>query len=352
MSYLSKIEQGKAEPSREIVSQLLHRMGLTWYDPEDDRGVVLTEQAYELLFSGEWHALSLWMAQEDWQLLENSAWGLDAQLIACFAEDQQEPLEEALEVCMDRRQLALQRCLQCRYEEALRLLPCGFLYALAGDHCYRRGDTARAVELLQTAHQLAAQEGRARIMLYARMTTGNCYSNLYDVQAMESHYQAAKRLAEALHAAEELETIAYNTAATQLELGDYEKALRYFEGLQNHTPLTLHKLAICYEKLGRREQAWESIRRAEELEPAQSLPAQAEWKMCRVVRLRLEQKAYLDSEVYGAALLDCFRTCRDCLPSGYAIFHLPWVLEWYEHHRQYKQAYALLRDFPAYGQRI
>lgn len=68
--------------------------------------------------------------------------------------------------------------------------------------------------------------------------------------------------------------------------------------------------------------------------------------MCAVVRYRLEHPGYLSDEGYGAQLLDCFRRCRSELPAGYALFHLPWVLEWYEAHRQYKQAYALLRDFP------
>ena len=48
---------------------------------------------------------------------------------------------------------------------------------------------------------------------------------------------------------------------------------------------------------------------------------------------------------YGRALLECFRRCREELSSSYALFHLDWVLEWYEANRQYKQAVQLMREF-------
>lgn len=68
--------------------------------------------------------------------------------------------------------------------------------------------------------------------------------------------------------------------------------------------------------------------------------------MGRVVRLRLQSDDPLHDPAYGDALMECFARCRAERPVGYAAFHLPWVLEWLEAGRQYKQACELLKNFP------
>ena len=44
-------------------------------------------------------------------------------------------------------------------------------------------------------------------------------------------------------------------------------------------------------------------------------------------------------------LLDSFDRLQKELPLGYALFHLPWVLEWYKATRQYKKACELLEAY-------
>ena len=68
--------------------------------------------------------------------------------------------------------------------------------------------------------------------------------------------------------------------------------------------------------------------------------------MCRTVYLRLTTPQYLDSEEYGQCLNRTFSLCRMYAPVGYCLFHMPWMLEWYAHCRQYKQVAALLMEFP------
>ena len=63
VSYLSKIEQGKATPSPQIVTVLLARMGVPWHgDPQKtEDACALAQQFYEALFSCEQAALkALW----------------------------------------------------------------------------------------------------------------------------------------------------------------------------------------------------------------------------------------------------------------------------------------------------
>ncbi len=346
VSYLSKIEQGKAEASREITELLLGRMSVAW--DADSRLGELVEKAYEALLSCDGSGLEKITDGSEWKRLENGPYAPDKLLLDMFASDAEWNADDALEVCMDNRQLALMRCLQSRDDDALKLYPCAFLYYAAGERRYRRGENAAALEMLQMAYQLAAQEGRARVMMYARLIMGNCYSNRRDIAAMEAHYRVAGRLAKAMGESRDLEIIRYNSASTYLEAGDYRRALEYFEKVKRHTSMTLHKLAICHEKLGQTDKALDEIARAEAMAGEEDgvIDEEVIRIMCRVVRLRLTVPEYVRDEEYGRALLECFEKCRRELPAGYAAFHLPWVLEWYEENRLYKQAYALLRDFP------
>lgn len=347
VSYLSKIEQGKAEPSGEILKLLMERMELRWYG-SDPEGEAFIEAAYEALFAHE-KAFGPMIAQADKDRFRYSPWGPDFLLLERFASAGAQPLEEELEACLDNRQLALQRLLQGRYDEAVRLHPRAFFSSAAGEWHYRKGEVSAALEALQNAYQMAAQEGCPRVMLYCKLTMGNCYSNQRNLAAMESHYRVARRLAKALEDETSLAAIAYNTAATQLEAGQYDKALSYFQTLEQPTRMDLHKLAICYEKLGMVPQALDTLDRMGAAQESEWMPEGLEAQIMDVVRMRLTDPGYLKNQRYGAVLLECFHRCRAELSSGYAVFHLPWVLEWYESNRQYKQALALMKCFPEAG---
>lgn len=350
VSYLSKIEQGKAEASDEILSLLFQRLGLE-YHPCPDAGALI-EPLYEALFSGELfsgsrrHALSAAFAGQK-QALLGSGWAADAMLLDAFLSDEGHPLPTELEPVLEPRQLALQRVLQNRCGEAVRLLPCALTSFHAGAEAYESGSSyTAAVEYLQAGYTQAAQLGAPCLMLYCQLFLGNCYSNLLDLPNMKQHYAIAARLARALNLPDELDSIRYNTAATQLSVGRWDEAYAYFSQLAQPSRMSLHKLAICQEKRGEHAVALETIRRAETAPGDDAIDPALARLMCQVVRYRLEHPDYLHDPDYGAMLLACFRRCRDELPIGYASFHLPWLLEWHTAARQYKQAYELLRSFP------
>ena len=350
VSYLSKIEQGKAEASDEILSLLFQRLGLE-YHPCPDAGALI-EPLYEARFSGELfsgsrrHALSAAFAGQK-QALLGSGWAADAMLLGAFLSDESRPLPTELEPVLEPRQLALQRILQNRCDEAARLLPCALTSFHAGAEAYESGSSyTAAVEYLQAGYTQAAQLGAPCLMLYCQLFLGNCYSNLLDLPNMKQHYAIAARLARALNLPDELDSIRYNTAATQLSVGRWDEAYAYFSQLAQPSQLSLHKLAICQEKRGEHAVALETIRRAETAPGDDAIDPALARLMCQVVRYRLEHPDYLHDPDYGAMLLACFRRCRDELPIGYASFHLPWLLEWHTAARQYKQAYELLRSFP------
>ena len=350
VSYLSKIEQGKTEAAPEILRLLFARLELPWYDSAEEQaaGLELVERFYEALLSCDSKALDAvhegFIAQED--CLRNGPYALDAMLLRGFFSKPRLAADEAAEPYFDRRQLALQRVLQGRCEEAMRLYPCAYVSLMAGIGAYERGENyALALEYLRESYERAAAEGQARVMLLSRLFMGNCYCNQVDLENMSAHYRIAQRLALALGDETALSEIRYNTASAQIEGGQFAEACAYFAALRDPGMMDLHKLAVCCEKLGKRAEALEALTQAEEMKSDYPPTALAR-RMCALVRFRLEHEDYLRLPAYGEALLDVFARCRETLPIGYASFHLPWVLEWYTASRQYRLAYELSRDFP------
>ena len=115
--------------------------------------------------------------------------------------------------------------------------------------------------------------------------------------------------------------------------------------MENPTAPSLHKLAACCEKLGKKEDAFAAIEAEKSaLAETEELKILAD-KACKLIKFRLENKDYLSSSEYGNMLLTFFDLCRKEMPIGYAKFHLPWVMEWYKANRRYKEACELLENF-------
>ena len=344
VSYLSKIETGKAQPSADVLRLLLARLGLHTDPALEAAGARCAEDGYERLFTGRLGELAAALpAASDETYRATAAW-TDLLLLRQFDTDGG-ALDAGLEAGMTPRQLAMQRLLQGRWDEALALLPNAFCHWRIGVSAYEAGCYEDAVEHLQAGYDLAARDGAARLMLLCRAYMGNCYCNRRDIERMRPHYTAARRLAQALGEQELLDSIAYNTAAVQIERGQFEEAYGYFSALNDPGVLALHKLAICCEKTGRTAEAYAALERAEAAETAEQRSEAVE-KMLAVVRFRLAHPDYLHCDAYGTLLLDCFACCRTRLPQGYAAFHLPWVVEWYTAARQYKKVCELLTEFP------
>lgn len=346
VSYLSKIEQGKAVPSDEILQLLLNRLGVSFDRETAESARELAENAYETLFCGDMKAFRALLPRLQNDAYLPTAAGLDLLLLREIAAGTKHPLEPQLESCMEPRQLALQRLLQNRYQESAALFPHAYFYYQAGVAAYEQGENySAAIEQLQTAYDLASKEGAVHLMLSARFFIGNCYCNQGDLTPMLKHYKIAGRLADALHDEQALETIHYNTAAAQIEIGSYEEAYSYFSALTAPDVMCLHKLAVCCEKTGRTEEALAALDLARTLESTMP-PNPLAQKMCDVVRFRLLHENYLEQPAYGELLLSCFQLLQKNLPVGYASFHLPWVLEWYTAARQYKKVCELISNFP------
>ena len=352
VSYLSKIEQGKAEVSPEVLGLLFRRLGITWRDGPvfcRETAAWFAEQ-YDRLFSGEsmeeQKQILTRRAEEyrsspfflDWLML---TWAVTRQM----PEDPKEYLS-----AMDAQQRNLYLCLTGQFQELLRVSDRAYFLLEAGRMAYWQGDYGYAVVCLQQGADRAGREGSLPVMMRCRLVLGNCCSNMHQLEQTLEHYAAASRMARSLGAQEELMAIAYNRATTELQMGMTEDALRHLLENPWNDGLYYHKLALCYEKLGRKDEALEALVCAGQA-PLEGLPGyppnQKEIfaQMCEVIRIRLEDPNYLRNPVYGNALLTCIRNQEQYLSVGFARSQSVWLEEWYAANRQYRQAYEVLKRF-------
>ena len=326
-SYLSKIEQGQVQAAPELLELLFRRLELPWYGESLPELEELVERRYECLLDGDKEGFrdSREVFCQALDRLLSSPLAADGLVLDAMDRNDPTEIPPALEPYLDRRQLAILRVVQDRDVEAVRLLPKAYCYLMAGIAGYEQGsDYTGAMALLQQGYDLAARDGRVRLMLECRMFMGSLCCNQLDLGGMETHYQAAERMARALGRQDDLRSMAYNRAASQVECGRYQEAYGYFAALEHPRVMELHKLAVCCEGLGRTREALDALDRAETA-PEEYPDRALCMGICGLVRRRLENPGYLRDPDYGAALMDVFNRCRRELPIGYAAFHLPRV---------------------------
>lgn len=342
VSYLSKIEQGKATPNRELMDALFSRLDVVWNDAASPK--LLRDELYESIFAWDDANTRQCMAvlEEHWHDYSTGPCYADFVIIRAYHNASPQSIPKELEPLLDSRQRALYLISRNDHNEAYRIYPCPLTAFCVAEEAYRKGNYTLALEYLQIACDQAAREGYVYLQMYGQHYMSNCYSDMGNLDAMYRHGRIAIRLGKALGQEELVRTINYNIAATKAEFGDYKGAFDYLSGLEAPNIMELHKLAICCEGLGQKAAALQALDRADSLMSGSPL----EKKMCALVRHRLENPGYLHDPAYGALLLDTFQRIRSELHFGYARFHLRWVTEWLTANRQYRAAYELLLDFP------
>lgn len=365
VSYLSKIEQGKAEAGEEIISALLKRLGIIYeteeaFLKEAERRI---ELFYEKLYEGTLKQEDVVVLQKEQERYLASEYMLDAMLfIGLFenTEERTENVDNGMEKkrvqelseyteCMSQRQYELYLYSTSEekpenFELLMKLNPNGCYLNAAGTFYWAKGEYLKAVEILNRAYQVSCEEGTVENMLSAQMMLGNCYSSMEQKELMMKHYRTAKRLARALQKPEHLSTISYNIASTLLEWNQVEEALEYFKECSRKDALYYHKYAICMERLGEQQKAQKILERGYETEDIKMYPVYRE--MFDVVKYRLEHKNYLQKAEYEHMLRSCMAHMREQFPRGYEQFHVPYLIEVLEHQRKYKEICSLMKEFP------
>lgn len=195
VSYLSKIEQGKAEGSPEVLTLLFRRLGIPWReDPAFCREAgAWLEECYDRLFSGENMGRVLEVLREREEAYCSSPFLLDWLLLSWAMTGESKVELKDFVPAMDARQLSLYLCLEGRFQELLRISGRSYFYLEAGKHAYWKGNYSYAVSCLQQGVDRAAQEGSLPVMMFCRLFLGNCYSSLNQTEQTREQYAAAGR---------------------------------------------------------------------------------------------------------------------------------------------------------------
>lgn len=354
VSYLSKIEQGKAEAGDDIICALLERLGIAYETDE----IFLKEagrqihRLYENLYEGILCKEDIAFLKEEKERYLASEYILDTMLFMSLFPESASGIDDELSEyteCMSQRQYELYLYLNCEetpeyLETLLKLNPNGFYLNGAGFYFWAKGEYVRAVEILNRAYQVSCDEGTVENMLSAQMALGNCYSSMEQQELMMRHYKTAERLARALGKNGELSTIFYNIASTLLEWNQAEEALEYFEKCTRKDAMYYHKYALCMERLGRKDKAIGMLKTGQGTEEVKKQPVYEE--MYEVAEYRLKHEDYLEKPEYENLLRSCMKHMREQLPRGYEQFHVSYLMELLEHQRKYKEICQLTREFP------
>ena len=341
VSYLSKIEQGKAEVNQQILAELFSRLNILWNNTPEVK--ILRDDLLEAIFSYD-HKESeriLGILEADWDANVIGPYYADFAVLRAFYNHDPNMIHKDLEPLLDNRQKALSAILFNCDQEAYQIYPCALTAICAGEKAFMTGNYTQALEFYQIACDQAAQQGYVHLLMFTHHAMAACFSNLQNIDAMNRHSKIAARIAKAVGNSEILYAIQYNEAATKIESGDFQSGYNFFSKLESPRVLDLHKITVCCEGLGKVQEGILALDLAENT--ACSNPLDLE--MCRLVRYRLENPDYLHDPVYGQLLMTTFQRIKEELSHGFARFHLRWVTEWLCNNRQYRKAVEILQDF-------
>lgn len=362
VSYLSKIEQGKAEAGSDIIKALLKRLEL---DYETDasflqRAGETIDTLYEELYEGIFPAESMKAIEAEKSRYLCSDYMLDALLFSNLSADIRQEISRDYIPCMKERQYQLYLYLECRagkedFERLLSRSPNGFYLTQAGYYAWRNGNYNKSIELLNRAYPVCCEEGTVHNMLLAKIILGNCCASMQNAESMLRHYRTAKRIAAAMSGQEEqIETIDYNTASSFLEWGEITEAVRYLSRCKKKDALYYHKYAICMEQLGNRKMALDAVLKGRkeissivkrEYGSGDQTHERLFHHMFDLVEYRLNHPDYIRDFTYEQLLRNCMEEMKELLPRGFEAFHSLYLKELLEFQRKYKELYQLTKEF-------
>lgn len=361
-SYLSKIEQGKAEGSAEVRSLLLRRLGIEWRDDPEfmQETAAWFEDWYDRLFSGEEIdelAVALSQRREEYQ---HSPFFLDWLLLTWLTSGKPPVEVQDFVSVMDERQNSLYLSLTGKFSELLKISGRSYFLLEAGKRFFYKGDFTRALSCFQRGMDQAYREGSVRILMECCGDLACCYSCLNQLEQAREYFTATIRITRSLGRAGDLELVAYNLASTELQLGHPEDAVRHLLEHPWNQAMYFLKLSTCYERLGQREKALQALEQARtaplntDMEGVTATPGQVREifdQMCCLANIRLNDTNYLKNPEYGKLLHISFRNMKKRMPESFFRFHAAWLEEWYVANRQYQKAHEILGSIFQYSKK-
>lgn len=360
VSYLSKIENHQADPGEDIMRLLFERLGITY---EQDptwlaRAQSIVEGMYDMLLYGVGNEKDCYEEFfKEYSRFMYSPYTVDALIFTMLWKNEYDGLLEEFQPCMTLRQKSFYIYGRYMYDKKLNeedketyreflenSRQSRFLLSLAQEmYCF--GHYSHAVESYIRSYDLAAEEASASGMLEAVSMLGNCYACILDLKRMTECYAKTIRLARSLGRTHIIQISYYNMGASYLEVGDCQQALEYLEKSDLKEPLYYHKLAACYEKLGKTRAGQSGAQKGSVLVKQDEKAYTGMEIMYAPVAYRLEHKDYIYHEAYAVLM----KKCMDFLEKspdhamGHLRFHAPYMIEVLEKQRKYREIYMLMK---------
>lgn len=363
-SYLSKIEQGQVDAGTEIVDLLFRALGVEYCRDE-----ALLERAGECLeaYYVDWeeerepNRETVQWLETNRDHLRCSRWSMDLELwqllhtcqeraAVCSRAEELERLrpvmtrEQQYRYCQLRAELS--QSWQSRLQwllQAEQIHLCAWVRYWVAYCCFALGQYSRCADAAASSYQLAAEEGNSYVLIWASFLLGSCFCET-DLTMARRHYLRAIRLGRDRYP--ELEAHAcYNLGASHLEVGKLEAAEHWLSraaelpAQPDHDLLLAQKRTLLYCRLGRSEEAWQALERAETIlrehwDLFRDQPLQQ--SMIRFARLELEGKQLLPE--YEEILQKLRLQAGEELGFGFRRFYGAYLIELYRRQRRYKEA--------------
>ena len=372
VSYLSKIEQGQAEPGADILDRLFAALGVEYCRDEKllAEGRVQLADYYEARERDAAAEQAVSWLEAHWETLRYSDLCLSLQIWRLYRAMDEQNREAAArlsaELCsqqgrMDPEQqfrfLTVQAEVIQEPEEALDLLrqaarthSCAMAHYRIAGLLYHLGRYSACIEVADRAYHQAAEEGELYVLIWSSFLLGSCYAAI-DMAFAEKYYRRSIRLGKTVEPRLE-PWVAYNLGASYLEWGQPEKALYWLsraktvENNYKHNLLLAQKKALLFVLLGRREDAARAYEAAcRVLEEAQ--PSMDAWERqvyADMVRFAELQLAGLRDREYELLLRRIYDQAGEQLGFGFRKFYGRYLVELYRSQRRYKDAMAVMEE--------
>lgn len=365
VSYLSKIENGTAQPSEEVIEQLFKALGIKscWNEAVLKQGEKLLTAYFDQVFhhedtseSSEAIRACLKDAEINPLYLAFKLFEIQEAQLQLNVEAMKEQLNQLQPFIgfMDEKMLFVYELLvgkafneeaESAYLKADQLNPCSISKLKIASLYYEKGQFQKALQYCKKAYDLAAYEGNISVMSEVSIIEGGCYCNLYQFDLMIQTYERCLNLnRDNSHLRSDIK---YNIGATYLETGCYEKAYEYLIEAEpgRLDPLskflTYHKLSLVLYYLNRHSESLDYIEKAEAVLNEEQIQDHCEdiyAKMIQVVRMMSEGKM---NEEYLKLLEEVYEDCGKRIIFGFQQFHGHMLIDAYKANRRYKEALQL-----------
>lgn len=372
-SYLSKIEQGQADASSDIITSLFSALGVRYIG--DNSVLADAREHFDRFFflldseePVEEESNYFIMYREE---LEHSEFHLDYHLCLLFshlsagnqeqAEKEQAYLSRFLPYMEDvqiMRYYLGAAAIQGHSENTVQLLlkaahygNNSVIYYQLANTLYHIGHYSDCIQRANTAYLFASEEGNPAVLIGASFLLGSCYCNGRDLSIAEKYYKRAIALTRGYRVP--VKNYAYyNLGTAYISCEQYQEAEYYLlqagelEEETYHKVMLNQKKALLFIHLGDLEKYRLFLDRASEALQALSEDTD-KYHLCKKMITfaeMLKLPDYLDTPGYFELLEELYGNVNQPFGFGFRRFYGLYLIRYYKHQRKYKEALRIREE--------